>query len=72
MRYSPLLLAVLASFSGFSVAENQQTSDQNEIEKIDVIGRAFSLYRPTESSFGTRTNTPIEKIHSLFKFCHRS
>ena len=60
MRYSPVLLAVLVSFSGSSLAENQNI--ENEIETIDVVGRAFSLYRPTESSFGTRTNTPIEKI----------
>ena len=60
MRYSPVLLSVLVSFSGSSLAENQNI--ENEIETIDVVGRAFSLYRPTESSFGTRTNTPIEKI----------
>lgn len=35
---------------------------QNNIEKIEVVGRAFSLYRPTESAFGTRTDTPLEKI----------
>ncbi|WP_404344216.1 TonB-dependent siderophore receptor [Pseudoalteromonas mariniglutinosa] len=32
------------------------------METIQVVGRAFSLYRPTESTFGTRTDTPLEKI----------
>ena len=55
--------------SGVAHAQTEVTTpDQNdskELEKIEVVGRAFSLYRPTESSFATRTNTPLEKNSSV-------
>ncbi|WP_405633433.1 TonB-dependent siderophore receptor [Pseudoalteromonas sp. Ld20] len=65
MRLSPLVLAIITGFSASSIASEQTTTEQEkitDIEKISVIGRAFSLYRPMDSSFGTRTNTEIEKI----------
>lgn len=42
--------------------QSSLTVAKNDIEIISVVGRAFSLYRPTDSTFGTRTDTPIEKI----------
>ncbi len=66
MRLSAVFVALAAGFSGVTHAQTEvTTSDQNdskEIEKIEVVGRAFSLYRPTESGFATRTNTSLEKI----------
>ena len=66
MRLSAVFIALAAGFSGIAHSQTEvATSDQNdlkELEKIEVVGRAFSLYRPTESSFATRTNTPLEKI----------
>ncbi|MEC8351144.1 MAG: TonB-dependent receptor plug domain-containing protein, partial [Pseudomonadota bacterium] len=66
MRLSAVFIALAAGFSGVAHAQTEVTtsdqSDSKELEKIEVVGRAFSLYRPTESSFATRTNTPLEKI----------
>ncbi|KAA1164748.1 TonB-dependent siderophore receptor [Pseudoalteromonas fuliginea] len=71
MKFSLLSLAITSIiFSSANViaSEVEQTSPnsinkaENAIETIEVTGRAFSLYRPTESAFGTRTNTPLEKI----------
>ena len=65
MRYCSIFLAVISSLPALTHANTATEQDQannDTIEKIEVVGRAFSLYRPTESSFGTRTNTPLEKI----------
>ncbi|TMO86276.1 TonB-dependent siderophore receptor [Pseudoalteromonas ruthenica] len=65
MRYCSIFLAVISSLPALTLANTATEQDQannDTIEKIEVVGRAFSLYRPTESSFGTRTNTPLEKI----------
>lgn len=64
MKHSLILVAMAVSCT--STLAQEQSSNlviaDNDIEKISVVGRAFSLYRPTESTFGTRTDTPLEKI----------
>ncbi|TMO44313.1 TonB-dependent siderophore receptor [Pseudoalteromonas ruthenica] len=63
MRYCSIFLAVISSLPALAnTATEQDQANNDTIEKIEVVGRAFSLYRPKESSFGTRTNTPLEKI----------
>lgn len=64
MKHSLILVAMAVS-STSTLAQEQSSNlviADNDIEKISVVGRAFSLYRPTESTFGTRTDTPLEKI----------
>lgn len=41
---------------------DQEEVDTNELDRIEVIGRAQRLYRVEESSFATRTDTPLEEI----------
>ena len=41
-------------------SDNKQTAEA--MERINVKGRAQTLYRQNESSVATRTNTPIEEI----------
>ncbi|MBB1408042.1 TonB-dependent siderophore receptor [Pseudoalteromonas sp. SG44-17] len=57
---APVVVAAQTTAAGF--ATDESTVVKNDIETISVVGRAFSLYRPTESTFGTRTDTPLEKI----------
>ena len=42
--------------------ESDSTGSQENIEHINVKGRAQTLYRQDSSSVATRTNTPIEEI----------
>lgn len=65
-RKSYLAIMILASLThtgaAFAQADEQATTDAEEVERILVEGRAQTLYRQTESSLATRTNTPIELI----------
>ena len=55
-----LALSIAASFSAFSnVAFAEQN---NEIETIEVTGRAQQFYLETESKIGTKTNLDLIKL----------
>ncbi|WP_283709120.1 TonB-dependent siderophore receptor [Pseudoalteromonas prydzensis] len=69
MKHSLLSIALTSLFAAPVVTAQTETEQQQsvtvaekDIETISVVGRAFSMYRPTESAFGTRTDTPLEKI----------
>lgn len=58
---SPSLLAVAVIAALNSIPSYAQESDK-ELEVIEVKGRAQTLYRASQSSVGTRTDTDLELI----------
>ncbi|MEC9318866.1 MAG: Plug domain-containing protein, partial [Pseudomonadota bacterium] len=69
MKYTPCYIALaLAGLTALPVVaqdkgeQTKQDSADEQIERINVQGRAQTLYRQNESSVATRTNTPIEEI----------
>lgn len=55
-----LALSIAASFSAFS---NMAFAEQNnDIEKIEVTGRAQQFYLETETKIGTKTNLDLIKL----------
>ncbi|MEN3159390.1 TonB-dependent receptor [Alkalimonas sp. NCh-2] len=64
---SAMTLAVVSGLpmAGYTLqqtAETQPAGNAVGVERIEVLGRAQTLYRQTESSIATRTNTPIDEI----------
>jgi len=68
---SPSLLAIavltaLNSIPAYAQQSDQQPSDKqqadNDLEVIEVKGRAQTLYRASQSSVGTRTDTDLELV----------
>lgn len=64
--YLALALAGLTSAPALAQQDEQSAGNESrtseQMERINVKGRAQTLYRQNESSVATRTNTPIEEI----------
>ncbi|EGM76708.1 TonB-dependent siderophore receptor [Rheinheimera sp. A13L] len=60
------VIAALFASSGYAQSLDKQYSDQqetdNNLEVIEVKGRAQTLYRASQSSVGTRTDTDLELV----------
>lgn len=65
---TPIALFCIALFTpGFAAAQatspaEEEAGNDQPIERIEVQGRAQTLYRSSESSLATRTNTPLDEI----------
>ena len=55
------LCIAMSAFSETNNGEDVSANESAELETVQVIGRALSLYQSNEAVFATRTNTPIDE-----------
>jgi len=57
-----LALSVLSACATAYAADAPAAADVRELDRIQVLGRAQTLYRVDDAAVGTRTDTPLEQV----------
>ncbi|HEL4296103.1 TonB-dependent receptor [Stenotrophomonas sp. GD03930] len=57
-----LCLALGLSLTSFALAAETPADAPRDLDKVEVRGRAQTLYRATDAAVGTRTDTPLELV----------
>ncbi len=57
-----LCLALGLSLTSLALAAETPADAPRDLDKVEVRGRAQTLYRATDAAVGTRTDTPLERV----------